>query len=163
MSCGVGRRCSLAPRLLQPLTYLSMWKCVIYLNKKAPRTWPHVILVCFLPNTTQSATNTVGTQQRTSEWYYWFYTIFKVNTAQNFHKGSVTPSLGRISHSKKFGSVIKSNLKVTWGVPVVAQWKWTWLVSMRIQVLPLASLWHCRELWYRLQTQLRSCVAVAVV
>ena len=24
-------------------------------------------------------------------------------------------------------------------------------------------IWHCRELWHRLQTWLRSCVAVAVV
>ena len=40
------------------------------------------------------------------------------------------------------------------GVPVLAQWKRIWLVSMRIQVRTLASLsglriWHCGELWFR--------------
>ena len=39
---------------------------------------------------------------------------------------------------------------------------------MRMWVQSLASLsvlrvQHCRELWYRSQTQLRSCIAVAVV
>ena len=38
---------------------------------------------------------------------------------------------------------------------------------MRLLVRSLASLsglriWHCRELWYRSQTQLGSCVAVAL-
>ena len=38
---------------------------------------------------------------------------------------------------------------------------------MRLRVQSLASLsglriWHCGELWYRWQTQLGSCVAVAV-
>ena len=53
------------------------------------------------------------------------------------------------------------------GVPVKAQWKWIWLVSMRTQVWSLASLsglriWHCRELWCRSQMRLRSCVSVAL-
>ena len=53
-------------------------------------------------------------------------------------------------------------------VPVVAQQKRIQLVSMRMQVRNLASLsglriWHFRELWCRLQMQLGSCVAVAVV
>ena len=44
---------------------------------------------------------------------------------------------------------------------------WTQLVSMRMGVQSLAShsglrIWRCRELWCRLQTQLRSQVAVAV-
>ena len=43
-----------------------------------------------------------------------------------------------------------------------------WLVSMKTQVQSQASLSRlriqcCRELWYRLQTQVGSCVAVAVV
>ena len=50
---------------------------------------------------------------------------------------------------------------------VVVQWKLIQLVSMRIQVQPLALLivsgiWCCRKLWYRSQTQLGSGVAVAV-
>ena len=54
------------------------------------------------------------------------------------------------------------------GVPVVVQWKWIWLVSMRTWVWSLASLsrlriQHCRELWCRSQTRLGSGVAVAVV
>ena len=54
------------------------------------------------------------------------------------------------------------------GVATVAQCKRIRLVTMRLWVQSLAFLgvlkiWHCRELWYRSQTQLRSCVAVAVV
>ena len=53
------------------------------------------------------------------------------------------------------------------GVPVVAQWKQTWLVYMRMQVWSLAFLrglrvQHCCELWCRSQTWLRTRVAVAV-
>ena len=52
-------------------------------------------------------------------------------------------------------------------VPIVAQWKWTWLASMGTQVWSLASLSglrirHCHDLWCRVQIQLRSGVAVAV-
>ena len=54
------------------------------------------------------------------------------------------------------------------GVPTVAQWKWIWLATMRLQVQSLVSLsglrvWCCHELWCRLQTWLRSHVAVAMV
>ena len=61
----------------------------------------------------------------------------------------------------------KWTIQEKWGVPVVAQWKRIWLVSMRIWVRSLAllsgsNIQHCRELWCRSQTQLRSCVAVAV-
>ena len=53
------------------------------------------------------------------------------------------------------------------GVPVMAQWKRIWLVSMRTQVQSLNSLsglriQHCLELWCRWQMQLGSGVAVAV-
>ena len=45
------------------------------------------------------------------------------------------------------------------GVPVVAQQKWIRLETMRLWVWSLASLsglriWHCHELWCRLQTRL---------
>ena len=54
------------------------------------------------------------------------------------------------------------------GVPFVAQQKHIWLASIRTQVWSLASLSglrirRCRELWCRSQTQVRSCIAVAVV
>ena len=53
------------------------------------------------------------------------------------------------------------------GVPVVAQQKRIWLISMRMQVQSLALLGgsgirHCHELWCRSQTWLRSHVAVVV-
>ena len=53
------------------------------------------------------------------------------------------------------------------GVPVTAQWKRIWLVSLRTRVWSLASLsglriQHCRELWCRSKMWLRSHVAVAV-
>ena len=53
-------------------------------------------------------------------------------------------------------------------VPVMAQQERILLVAMRMQVRSLASLsglriWRCHELWCRSQTQLGSCIAVAVV
>ena len=53
------------------------------------------------------------------------------------------------------------------GFPIVAQWKWIQLVTMRFWVRSLASfsglgIQHYRELWCRLQTLLGSWVAVAV-
>ena len=53
------------------------------------------------------------------------------------------------------------------GVPVVAQRKRIWLGSMRTRAQSLALLsglrmWHCRELWCRLQTWMGSDFAVAV-
>ena len=53
------------------------------------------------------------------------------------------------------------------GVPIMAQWKRTWLVSMRpwLQSLILLSglrIRCCCELWYRLWMRLRSCVAGAM-
>ena len=58
-------------------------------------------------------------------------------------------------------------LRMMLGVPVVAQWKWTLLVSMRMLVQSLVLLTGlriqcCHELWCSSQTQLRSCIAVAV-
>ena len=54
------------------------------------------------------------------------------------------------------------------GVPIVAQQKQIRLGTMRLRVQPLASLSVlrircCHELWYRSQTRLGSCVAVALV
>ena len=54
------------------------------------------------------------------------------------------------------------------GVPIAAQWYWTRLVSMRMQVQSLALLsglriQRCCELWSRLQMWLRSGIAVALV
>ena len=53
------------------------------------------------------------------------------------------------------------------GGPIVVQWKWIWLISMRMQVQSLASLSGfrtqcCHELWCRSQTRLTSCVSLAV-
>ena len=50
---------------------------------------------------------------------------------------------------------------VVQGVPVVVQWKQIQLVPMRMQLQSLALLsglkiWHCHELWFRLQVQLGS-------
>ena len=54
------------------------------------------------------------------------------------------------------------------GVPVLAQRKWIWLGTMRLQVHSLASLsrlriWRCGELWYRSEMWLGCGIAVAVV
>ena len=50
----------------------------------------------------------------------------------------------------------------------MAQWKGIRLGTMRLWVRSLAPLsglriWHCRELWYRLQMRLGSGIAVALV
>ena len=67
--------------------------------------------------------------------------------------------------------MLKSNLAASiknfYVIPFVAQQKQVWLASIRTQVQSLASLselriWHCGELWCRLQTWLGSHVAVAV-
>ena len=55
----------------------------------------------------------------------------------------------------KISSIISSFKNALWGVPIVAQQKRIWPISMRIQVRPLAllselRLWHFCELWYRL-------------
>ena len=52
-------------------------------------------------------------------------------------------------------------------VPIVAQRKWIWLVTMRFHVRSLASLSGlrircCWELWCRSKTRLGSCIAVAL-
>ena len=49
----------------------------------------------------------------------------------------------------------------------MVQWKQIQLRTVKLQVQSLASLsglriWHCRELWCKLQTRLESCVAVAL-
>ena len=64
-------------------------------------------------------------------------------------------------------SVGMSSNNMYTGVPIVAQQKWIWLAFMRTQVRSLALLsglmiQYYRELWCRLQMQLRSLVAVAV-
>ena len=55
---------------------------------------------------------------------------------------------------------------IDFGVPVMTQWKQIWLASTRTKFQFLASLsrlriWHCCELWRRLQAQFGSWVAVA--
>ena len=65
-------------------------------------------------------------------------------------------------------SLLSSFLLNGWGVPVVLQGKRIQLVSMRMRVRSLALLgglgiWHCHELWCRLQMWLQSGIAVAVV
>jgi len=60
--------------------------------------------------------------------------------------------------------------KVIWsiGIPIVAQWKWIWLASLRMKIqfqalLTGLRIQHCCELWCRLQARLGYWVAVAVV
>ena len=54
------------------------------------------------------------------------------------------------------------------GVPIVAQWLRTPTRNHKVAgSIPgraqWVEIWRCRELWCRLQTQLGSCVAVALV
>ena len=65
-------------------------------------------------------------------------------------------------------SILHKNIKTKqMGVPIVAQWKGTQLVSMKMQVQYLTSLsglniWHCSKPWHRLQMWLGSGVAMPV-
>ena len=64
------------------------------------------------------------------------------------------------AHTHRIFVIIKNIL----GVPVVAQRKWIWPGTMRMQVRSLASprgvrIWCCRELLGRSQTRLRSGIA----
>ena len=63
-------------------------------------------------------------------------------------------------------NIFKKTIKDT-GVPIVARRKRIWLGTMRLRVWSLALLSglrirHCCELWCRLQTRLRSGIAVAL-
>ena len=54
--------------------------------------------------------------------------------------------------SNHFIPAIMAILRKQWGIPVMAQQKWIWLASMRMQFWSLASLselriWCCHELW----------------
>ena len=64
--------------------------------------------------------------------------------------------------------VVSAYIKQLLGVPLEAQWKQTGLVSVRMRVQSLAlisglRIWHCGELWCRLQAWLGSGIAVAVL
>ena len=85
------------------------------------------------------------------------------NFQRDMYSGNVIWSLLWI-----YDSCVVINLKWTRGAPVVAQRKQIQLAFMRTQVRSLASLsgfriWRCLELLRRVQTWLRSGVAVAVV
>ena len=87
-------------------------------------------------------------------------TLFKYNIS----KGKIDGQPGKILLSPQ--SQKKSKMDDQ-GVFSVAQWKQIRLVSVRMGIRSLALLSglrirHCRELWCRVQTGLRSAVAVAV-
>ena len=82
-------------------------------------------------------------------------------TKENVYFPILQPS--KIKHNVAFKKICFKMKK--WGVPTIAQQKRIPLGTMRLQVRPLALLsrlriWHCSELWCRLQTQFGSCVAV---
>ena len=73
--------------------------------------------------------------------------------------------MGASENTQFTGTSVKMTML---GVPVIVQQKLIRLGTGRLQVQSLASLSglrirHCGELWCRLQTQLRSGIAVAVV
>ena len=84
-----------------------------------------------------------------------------------FPVGRLFKSKSRVCNKKKiseFGNIKRKKFRI----PVMAQRKWIQLGTMRLWFWSLALLnglriWHCSELWCRLQTWLRSDVAVAVV
>ena len=66
---------------------------------------------------------------------------------------------------KKYDKLV--NIRKKERVPILAQQKQILgTMRLRVQFLALVSelrIWHCLELWYRLQTRLGSGVAVALV
>ena len=62
---------------------------------------------------------------------------------------------------------MQTPIRMWFGVPVVAQWLMNATRNLRLRVQSLALLsglgiWHCHELWCRLQTWLLSHIAVAL-
>ena len=83
-------------------------------------------------------------------------------------KCSTLPSWRLQNTVSDLGLFRETTNNISLGVPVAMQRKQIRLGTMRLRVRSLASLsglriQHSCELWYRLQMQLRSCVAVAVV
>ena len=81
---------------------------------------------------------------------------------------SILMDLRFVNRWARKGTPKPTNLNVNLGIPIVAHWKWIWLVTMRLCVPSLASLsgvriQHCLELWCRSQILLGSHIAVVVV
>ena len=106
-----------------------------------------------------------------------------LHSQENLDLGIYSPELKSKSHgflslgtwtshftSKRLSFIIykRGVIIPTQEFPVVVQQKWAQLVSLRMWVGSLASLsgsriWHCHELWCRLQVQLGYGAAMAVV
>ena len=90
-------------------------------------------------------------------WWVWYMEGEEQLTSVDYTWGSRS--------AEKLPAVMNQRMFVR--VPIMAQWKWISLVTMRTQVPSLSSLsglriWHCHELWCRLQMWLGSDIAVAV-
>ena len=88
---------------------------------------------------------------------------FKNITRGSFPRSSSSRGWRFRTDLKKQRLCIKNNE----GVPIVVQWKWIWLVSMRMEAQSLTSLsglWiqRCPELWCRSQMQLGSCYGCGI-
>ena len=104
----------------------------------------------------------------------WLYMIHYIECI-SFHSGGALQNLEGCKINKRrekeprFDIHHRKHLKyLVTGVPVVAQWKWIWLASMRTKVWSLALLsrlriQRCHELWCRSQTRLGSDIAVTIV
>ena len=109
--------------------------------------------------------NILGKKERS-----WVYLINHIDlAAPSFKTGLLrNPLFYFILHNSIiWGKKKKKKKKPTRGVPVVAQRKQIQLISLRMWLGSLAlvggsRIQCCQELWCRSQTQLRSCVAVAV-
>ena len=108
-----------------------------------------------------------GTSRKMKKKYAALYLRWLQKLQSNIY--SVWHNNGKNRYEVKFvESWVDHRLKKNVGVPIMAQWQWTQRVSMRTWVWSLAWLiglriWSCCELWWSLQTQLGSRIAVAVV
>ena len=103
-------------------------------------------------------------------YFYLFYFFGHILGMQKFPDQGWNPSHSSDLSlcSNNAGSLTYCTKREFQGVPIVVQQKQIRLVTMRLRVQFLALLsglriWHCHELWYRLQTRLGSCAAMAVV
>ena len=113
--------------------------------------WLWVAAVARVPSPARELPHAMEQQQiKKKKSYKWLILVRKAFWKMRWAESCASCTIQIVKAKEKFWKEIKS---ATPGVPVVAQWKRIWPVSMRMQVWSLASIsglriWCCHELWY---------------